>query len=87
MEYTDSKTFLVNAFDGDDERMFIAWETNSGNIISVEHIYGNYPPITTVIWDDMKEFISGIAWHTWIINGIKNDDLKKRIAEKENEDE
>jgi len=77
--YIDSKSFLVDAREDDYSKIFSIWENKDGSYTSYEYIPDNYPAITVCVWNKLEDLIEGIAWHNWIIDGIKSETLRTLI--------
>lgn len=77
--YQDSKSFIVSAY-ADFDKSFWAWENKDGTVTSVEHIAENWPDVTVCTFRDVNSFISEITWLDYIVEGIKDKELKRRIC-------
>lgn len=79
--YQDSKSFIVEAYEPDAKRFF-AWRNKDGSITSLEEIAFSYPPVTVVSHANIEKFAEAITWHDWILEGVKDEELKKLIEVK-----
>lgn len=80
--YCDNKSFIIDSNTSFiiDSNMFIAFYLeDESRIMSMEFMPTNYPTTTVCIWDNIDNFINGIAWHDWIVKGIKHNKFKEYL--------
>jgi len=75
--YTNSKAFLVDSWWEEDR--FFAYVNAQQGITSIEYHTGNHPHTTVCEWKNERDFIKGITWYDWILAGVKNKALLKKI--------
>jgi len=77
LEFQDSKTLLVDA--NRDDAYFFAWELKDDSVISIEIQPLDYPSKSMCHYNSIKEFIENTEWHEWIIEGINNEEIQKKV--------
>jgi len=75
--FANNKTFLVDSWCYEDR--FFAFVNGQKGITSIEYHEGNHPHTTVCEWKNEKDFIKGITWYDWILAGVKNKALLKKI--------
>lgn len=84
--YLDSKSFIVDAQGEDGRNLFFAWfNKDNVTITSLEDIPENYPSTTVCVWDSIEDFVNGISWQDWIVEGIRTDKLEELVRKSLNE--
>jgi hypothetical protein len=58
----------------DESRRHVCFRLQDGKVASYEHIEGNYPPESLVIWDSEEEWRSNVEGIDWIQEGLVDHD-------------
>lgn len=80
--WQSQKAFLVYSRDEDPSRLFAVWKQKDGSIHCFEDHEDDNANI--YIYNTIEDFIESITWYDWIINGIKDEELKKLVLERKN---